>query len=440
LGKSEKESICVMDKFIFGNVDSEDFKAYIFAKEIDTVPQRDCKEVVIPGRHGTFIIDNGRYENVDHVYDVILKSDTAEEDYIRFRNELAVQVGYQRLSDTIAKGEYYEARLAEVTEPVTTRDRTGIKFEVVFDRKPNRYLTSGDVGVEMSSGDVIINPTPFESQPLLEVYGYGGISINLNDTDEAISINDRRIGKVRIGDSVTVRNFISAGSGEGASMVVDGPQIVNSKFKTNLLNAGDKVWFSSSTKAKIVLGIPYPQNWSATIGRSNVLPYTLSVVASKTYGLVAYLTYDDQKGETCSFSYGTEDTSTYTDVIALRITADNETYEYQFPIAIIYHGADTITTNMVLDDMSSSGAAFEYIKMPVISGNSSKRTLGDPADPFYIDLETGVAYKNEANTYVPINSAVWLGAKLPTLKPGENTVTFTGHVNKLTVTPRWWMI
>lgn len=430
------------DYFIYDGIESQDYGFYASGEATYNTPEKEYDVYEIPGRSGDLEVFNGRFKNTQLVYRCIYQMTGGDfaEDFGRFRAALLSRNGYKRLQDTHHPYEYRLAVCKNAIEVDPTEHGLVAEVEIVFDCKPQRYLTVGESAVEVASGDIITNPTQFESRPMLEVYGYDGISINLNDTDDTISINDRRIGKVKIGNSVTSRNAVSPPGSEGASMTTDRAQIVDSKFKTTLLNTGDKVWFSSSTKAKIILGIPYPQNWSATIGRTNVLPYTLSVVSSKTWGLVAYLTYDDKKGDTCSFSYGTQNTNTYTDVIGLRITADNNTYEYQFPIAIIYHGADTITTNMVLDDMNSSGAAFEYIKMPEISGYSSKRTLGDPADPIFIDLETGVAYKNEPNTYVPVNSAVWLGAQLPTLKPGNNTVTYSGHVNQLRIIPRWWTI
>jgi phage-related protein len=166
---------------IFGGVDSADYGIYIGGEGVFNAPQRDVEMIEIPGRNGAFALDRGRFKNIEVTYTAINHEPdlaTFSANLEAFRNALASQKGYQRLEDTFHPDEYRMAAFVNGLEIEPIEYNTAAEFEVTFDCKPQRFLTSGETEVTVSSGDTLTNPTLFESSPLLEVEGYGTISFN----------------------------------------------------------------------------------------------------------------------------------------------------------------------------------------------------------------------------------------------------------------------
>lgn len=418
----------MMDKFVFGDVDTENFRAYVFPKEVDSVPVREYEEITIPGRNGTYIIDGGRYENVEHIYDVILKSDTAEADYISLKNKLSTMIGYHKLSDTIAPGEYYEARLSEITTPVTTPERDGIKFEVVFDRKPQRFLLSGEVEEQLESGEFITNPTLFDASPLLMVYGSGDITFG----DKTISITNSLLGKRKIADKVTARGYNTTYT-EGVITGILGTAVVT--FDDSLMMTGDKIWFGGTDRCRFTLTDDNPdRSWG--IHGNYTLPFDADLITTSSQGFVVYMAYNDPKGASYFFRYGTAKTDTEVRYIDLEYTSGT-TLSYTLTTTFTYDGQSTIRVEMLIEGGDLTNTEFKYMQIPELWAKTTLSTLGNP---LYIDCETGAAYKYVSGEYVSVNSSVWMGAYMPVLPPGDTEVSYSGNISALQIVPRWWTI
>lgn len=173
---------------IFGGVDSRDFGVHIFDSETDNAPERVYTRHKVEGRNGDLFIDQNRFENVEHSYWGIIY-ENYEENLRDFRSAMRSKIGYQQLEDSMHTDEYYDAVFIENMEVKTAMGRDMGKFEIIFDRKPQRWLDSGDTVVTFTSNGTITNPTPFPSNPLLRVYGTGkiylgdyGITISAADT------------------------------------------------------------------------------------------------------------------------------------------------------------------------------------------------------------------------------------------------------------------
>ena len=182
----------MIDYFVFDDVDTRDFDGIlVYFDNVDTVPKRVGEFIEIPNRNGSFFLDGGRYEDVTQTYDVIALSKESASDLI---NALASKVGYFRLQDSFNTDEYYSAVFDSEIEPTVTTERDKLTFKVMFTRKPQRWLTSGETVVEVESGDTLTNPTLFESSPLLAVEGYGSIRLN----DYWIRLEDDVFGTITI--------------------------------------------------------------------------------------------------------------------------------------------------------------------------------------------------------------------------------------------------
>ena len=104
-------------------------------------------------------------------------------------------------------------------------------------------------------------------------------------------------------------------------------------------------------------------------------------------------------------------------------------------VQIAFDGTNHITaTNTVT---TSIGTASTAVTINTVIVNSTKSSLNGTA---YIDLDIGEAYAIDGGAVVSINDSVSIGAALPVLDVGSNTVSKTGSVANLKVTPRWWQL
>lgn len=163
-----------------------------FRVDSDTAPERDIQVIDIPGRSGSLLIDNKKYPNVDMIYNVIFYPGpssfmSVENRVAEMKRKLALFPGaYTKFRDTTDHSdEFYLARVTGELEPVFTPDRSMAKMRVTFNRKPQRFLRSGENVVTLTHrSETISNPGTQPSQPLLKIYGTGTVTIN----DQTITI------------------------------------------------------------------------------------------------------------------------------------------------------------------------------------------------------------------------------------------------------------
>lgn len=125
---------------IFDDINLSHYNAFAFGCNLFDRPERDVDIISVPGRQGDLVLDNGRYKNIIREYQVQVTGIKNIETLIQ---ELTKKVGYFRLEDDYDSEVYFEARLAE---PPTIKRFVGEAASVTvrFDRKPQRYLKSGE--------------------------------------------------------------------------------------------------------------------------------------------------------------------------------------------------------------------------------------------------------------------------------------------------------
>ena len=67
-------------------------------------------------------------------------------------------------------------------------------------------------------------------------------------------------------------------------------------------------------------------------------------------------------------------------------------------------------------------------------------TFNPVSGSVYIDTEIGEAYIIQGGEPVSVNNSVSIGADLPVLAPGANTVTYDNTFNSVKITGRWWQL
>jgi len=163
--------------FVFDNYISKDFNVYISGHDTFNAPSRDVDSVSVAGRNGDLTIDNGRYDNIKLKYPAFIY-DKFDANVAAFRNMLLNARGYKRLEDTYHPDEFRLARYdgGFSTDVVDTLNAG--EFDITFDCYPQRFLKSGEAGIEFTSNGSIKNETMMTALPLVRVYGTGTLTIN----------------------------------------------------------------------------------------------------------------------------------------------------------------------------------------------------------------------------------------------------------------------
>lgn len=163
--------------FTLDGTDSRSFGIYINGQGVFDSPARDIDFIRVPGRNGDLIGLSTRLENGTLTYADSFIYSNFRVNLVAFRAFALMGPGYRRLIDTYNPDEY---RLVTYAGPltVTPTDRINAgQFSIVFNCMPQRFLLSGEDPVTYTASGSIVNPTRFDAQPLLRVYGSGTLGI-----------------------------------------------------------------------------------------------------------------------------------------------------------------------------------------------------------------------------------------------------------------------
>lgn len=160
----------------FGNKDLSEFGVVPSSSGTHSAPARKRTMIRVPGRNGLVHFADGSFENITIKYPVGIRR-PVDKNLENCRNYLLSFEGYQRLEDTFHPDEYRMGIYEGGFEPsVSVRGRVGA-VELSFDCKPQRFLKSGELEIEVTSGRTVYNPTDFVALPLVRAYGTGTITI-----------------------------------------------------------------------------------------------------------------------------------------------------------------------------------------------------------------------------------------------------------------------
>lgn len=401
----------------FDGINSLDYGIYITGESVYDVPERDVEPIEIAGRNGDYLLDKGRWKNIDVTYHCgCFGADQSEfASKIRtFRNLLASKRGYKRITDTYNTTEYRMGTLVNPVEVDSVSYKRAGEFDLTFNCKPQRYLTSGETASTVANNGTLTNPTAYDASPLLAVKGYGTITFN----GYSITINNETLG------TVTLWNNSDIGVNTPASKTVS--------FDTNLLASGNT--FTVSPSAKVYLKPGPLDDFDHITGT-----HTLSGASDYTNALASGNAVVREIMGTLQFAKGTQ--STKSDTFSMTVW---DIYGYDIghasiTMSVAYDGSNTVTYSLSSSIVSPATFTFGMFTLSTGEGigNSTVSILGNPT---YIDCELGEAYMIKSNEYVPLNRYIDLGSDLPTLASGSNTFTKTNTITELKVTPRWWQL
>ncbi len=424
---------------VFGNVDSADYDIYISGEGVFNAPERAVEMVQVPGRNGAIPIDQGHWENIKVTYPAIYNGASLT-DFVKdidgLRNALAAELGYQRLADTLHPNEYRLGIFSGGLEVDPIKYAPAAEFDIVFDCKPQRFLVSGETETEIaSSGDTITNPTRFESQPLLKLDGYGKVAFNGYEME----VYNTEVGTVKISESV---------SNVGQQIVPAMGITLHQEYSYNpgSFNPGDAIKISGLTFYGAISGVT-----GVAINNYSGSGYTGVTVDGGKSGTTPAIVVSFPD---INFVAGTDDSVSYTFTAAINLTRSGgqPAYVYSIPsghpaLFTITHDATngTISIDWYFGSTNTNyylgqgfgGTFTSLLGFDSIIGNSTYVTI---TDSVYIDTEIGEAYIIQGGNPVSVNNSVSIGADLPVLAPGANTVTYDNTFSSVKITGRWWQL
>lgn len=403
----------------FGDIDTKGYDVFISGDAVFNSPSRDVEMIEIPGRNGSYALDKGRFSNIEVSYPAGIGTQN-EAEFRRkiesLRNALSSKVGYQRLEDDY-NGEEYRLAVYKSGLDVNPKMLRAGEFDIVFDCKPQRFLKIGEIETPVSSGGIITNPTLFESHPLLKTEGYGNININ----GEPIIVNS-----VPLGDVTLVNGF----------QETSGTRWVK-YFDTDQFNAGDTITVGAGAvydnliqrNSNIVVDAQVPTTYTAQTSGANAK--VLRQTSKNVYMVLEYPSF--------TFTAGTDGVVYFRAELVLTYKKNGasnsviQTHEVKFT-----YSAQNNRITMEMADKSTTdfrdSFRREFGEVSVYS------TVNSNDQPVYIDLDIGEAYILSDGKAVSFNDAAYLPADLPTLKPGDNVITYDNTFTSFKITPRWWRI
>lgn len=405
----------------FGGVNSADYGVYISGEGVYNAPSRAVELTQIPGRNGAIPVDMGYWENIEIVYPCgMFGSDQTDfaQNYSDFINAIASQKGYQRLEDTYHTDEFRQALFVSGVETKPIGFGQAGEFELVFNCKPQRFLKSGEDPVAVGNGGTIMNQTNYAAKPILSINGYSGtIAINENE----ITISGGTFGVIEVAppvEGVAVRNDtwsnLKYHNADPISMDTFALS-VDLRIGTSTMSSASVTSISADLSSAVSFSRVSSSVWSIELTQ-NVTGFTAVAGTSSNKQYQSQITYVDINGS-------------HTFTFTTTITYNPNSAESSDSLAVTYAIAPITAAST---NWSSIEVSFGSVTV-----DSSKSKLGNPT---YIDCEIGEAYKVENGKTVLLNDVVSIGADLPVLDPGTNTITYSGIGLAVSVIPRWWKL
>ena len=413
--------MAIENYLIFNGTRTSNFGVYISGEGTFNAPARAVEMITIPGRDGALALDKGYFENIEVTYPAFFKSDNLADMasmLSALRNELCSQRGYIQIADTFHDNEYRLGVYKSGLEVDVIKYNTAGSFDITFDCKPQRFLMSGEAPITVASGDTILNPTYFESKPMLEVEGYGTIGFNGFE----IELENTELGDIVLSSAPIIfdSNFIT--------------------FDKNKVNNGDRLYFSGNPVSYVIHFKGVTTGSTIQITTDSVTGAEARIYQQGSANPSVGIFPDTSNGfvEGVASSINPEWSGTVT------ITPPNgtaEIYTVTATISIQFDGVQSVRfVGATIGGMPDTAA---QISKGYNSGTvtlSAISTVGALGDPTYVDCDLGEVYMIKDGSYIGLNRYVDLGSELPTLASGSNEISFDNTIRDLKIVPRWWQV
>ena len=217
----------MLGTLVINGMSSDNYNMYLTDAGIYGMAERDIEKLKVAGRNGDLLLDNHRYNNVPLSYPAIIRDDFAR-NYQDFMDFILSNKGYMRVEDSFNPDIFmFAVYTGEVDAKKVERYGKDGVFNMTFERKPERYLKSGEFPIEITSNTSIFNQYRTDALPIVRVYGTGALTIGdttitINSVSEYVDIDcetqDAYKGSTNCNGNITLNNgdFFKLKSGANA--------------------------------------------------------------------------------------------------------------------------------------------------------------------------------------------------------------------------------
>lgn len=162
-----------MNDLYYGLKRLSDYGAYYDGSKAFVKPQRDVEFVSVPGRNGDVAFSNDRFMNVEVHFNCFIKSGFVNK-YSDLINDFSESASYVTLECDSDPGVTRIAYFVSATEPQTGQFNDLAQFDLVFNCKPQKFITSEYVYKSIPSTTTdILNPGKQIAYPKFRFSGNG---------------------------------------------------------------------------------------------------------------------------------------------------------------------------------------------------------------------------------------------------------------------------
>ncbi|MEK0222318.1 phage tail protein [Bacillus cereus] len=150
------------------------FGVYMVGRPVIPTAEQEIEHIIVPGRHGS-LTKKGAYKDVP----LKVKFNLLENENIKplIRRVKSLFINGETLFFTDDEV-YRKIKHVKIGDIVNDIEEHG-EFEVEFTLDPFEYVTT--VPIVLTKQESILNPGTVESNPKLEIYGSGDITVTIND-------------------------------------------------------------------------------------------------------------------------------------------------------------------------------------------------------------------------------------------------------------------
>lgn len=169
--------------FIVNGIESGELNSYIQNRPEIKTPRRKVNFREVSGRSGAVPFDEKAYENTELTLN-IFTSGHSEEEISNKKDKIIYAFDGGSYFDFIP---YFDPdmiyRVMTVDGPNFTGKGTHknfLPYNVGLTVKPFKYFRKNNNKMELTNGATLVNPSFYESEPIITIFGSGDISININ--------------------------------------------------------------------------------------------------------------------------------------------------------------------------------------------------------------------------------------------------------------------
>ena len=458
----------------FDGISTADYGVEISGEGVFDAPARVYEMIEIPGRNGALAIDQGRYENAVVTYPAYnYEADlsTFAQRLSDLRNALGSRTGYKRLTDTFHPDEYRLGIFKSGLEVKPVKYNTASEFDITFDCKPQRFLTSGETPVDVSIAarqteegnpvyfnvdshttvnavkasfpllgtSAVFFPTP--NNPQLYVK-WNTFNIALNGSTHAVNLGGDYVGAEIdfLANTVKPNYFVKTFDGTESITYFNGRFMTSVTVPTSFANGRCTHYY--------VAGALDGDNYYMTLSKSGTTltvawndPGTNSAVEMKAK--LAHWYANGTPMEIIGAITGTATSITVSPALswATGMNELKQTDRGQISQVFMFNIDVTGEITLVNPTYFESKPLLSITGTGTLVVGDATITISGSGSQMWLDCELCEAWSESGGTLVNRNSDVSMsGADFPTLKPGGNVITASDGFSEILVTPRWWKI